>query len=108
MKKIQTLEQKVKFLLEEPFWLNTLVADKVYSRLHDDHDGTFIGHVSIQFTRDGDAWLNIVARPMETLRFRMPFSGGGTSPRVRNALMILAEAIRLDNEENPLETPDEK
>jgi hypothetical protein len=31
----------------------------------------------------------------------MPLIGGGQSPRVRNALLILAEAIRLDNIDAP-------
>lgn len=40
--------------------------------------------------------------PGATLRFRT-FGGGGLSPRTRNALMILAEAIRRDKEERPQE-----
>ena len=53
------------------------------------------------FTKDGDAWIGIDVRNF--LRFRMPLCGGGQSPRTRNALLILAEAIRLDNEESNTE-----
>jgi hypothetical protein len=41
-------------------------------------------------------------RPSSALRFRMPGNGGGLSSRTRIDLLILAEAIRLDNEENSL------
>jgi len=40
-----------------------------------------------------------------TLRFRNTF-GGGNSERVRIALMILALAIKLDNEERPQYKPE--
>jgi len=97
------LQPIVKKVLEEPFWPMTLETREVYSRLHDDHDGTFLGELNVTIGPDGDAWVYITGeRPLTTLRFRS-FSGGGQSLRVRNALLILAEAIRMDNEDKPIQ-----
>lgn len=66
-------------------------------------DDTRLGGISVVFSRDGDAWVGIDPDPDEnmthTLRFREPTTGGGESPRVRQALMILAMAIKADNED---------
>lgn len=64
------------------------------------------GALWVGFSMDGDGWVQVIAKPdpnefSTSLRFRMPLIGGGQSPRVRVALLILAEAIRLDNEEHP-------
>lgn len=101
----ERLIKDVRRVLEGNFWIPDLETMKPYSRLHDDHDGTFVGDVSVVLSQDGDAWLRIIGeRTSDSLRFRMAgfTAGGGMSPRVRNALMILAFAIKLDNEENPL------
>lgn len=75
----------------------------MYQRFEDDSPEGFI---SVMFGGDGDGYLTIAAQmdPNEhkwSMRFRMPMMGGGQSPRVRNALLILAEAIRLDNLDHP-------
>jgi len=93
----------IKKLLEEPFWLDTIETQNSYSRFEDD---SYSGNISVQFTQDGDSWITILSKPDEndyhlSMRFRMPLIGGGQSPRVRNALLILAEAIRLDNIDAP-------
>mgnify|MGYP001611293196 FL=1 len=85
------------------FWIPELNTKEMYERLHDDHDGTFKGRIGVQFGQDCDAWVAIDGRTF--LRFRTPL-GGGCSPRVRNALMILALAIKLDNEKNLQQIPD--
>lgn len=87
-------------LLDAPFWLPTLEINTNYTRTHDDHDGTHEGNVYVLVGQDGDVYL-MTDKAFHSLRFRMPMIGGGQSPRVRNALLILAEAIRLDNEEHP-------
>ena len=87
----------VRAILEKPFWIPSLKTDQIYSRLHDDHDGTKLGHVGVSFSCDGDAWVHSDFSH-HTLRFRT-YGGGGMSLRTRCALMLLAEAIRLDNEE---------
>jgi hypothetical protein len=92
-------------ILESWFWLQSVGTMTTHERLHDDNDGTMEGVLNVMFTPDGDArvWITGEAKmPSPTLRFRMPGGGGGLSPRTRVALLILAEAIRQDNEKNPL------
>lgn len=93
--------KKVHEILEEHFWLPGLEPDEFYFRTQDDCDGDMTEGMSVGIDRQGDAWITVKSRPMHGCRFRMPLSGGGQSPRVRTALVILAEAIRLDNEEHP-------
>lgn len=87
---------QIRQLLEAYFWPANLQPNTRYVRLHDDHDGKFEGHLSVVIGEDGDAW--VAADGPDPLRFRMPSTGGGRSPHTRTALLILAEAIRLDNE----------
>lgn len=97
------IEHNIKELLEEPFWLSTLDTHTTYLRFEDDsHDGC----IAVQFSQDGDGWIEVLSKPDKNdfhvdMRFRMPFVGDGQSSRVRNALLILAEAIRLDDEDKP-------
>lgn len=91
----------VKKLLQAYFWLPSLKPNSIYSRVHDDHDGTREGRLSVVIGEDGDAWINPVNAHGDGLRFRMPTMGGGQSQYTRTALVILAEAIRLDNETRP-------
>ena len=88
-------------VLENPFWIHELSSDVNYTRIQDDHDGTREGQLSVAFTPDGDAWV-FTDKHHPSMRFRN-FFGGGMSLRTRNALMVLAYAIKLDNEEKPQE-----
>lgn len=93
----------IRFLLESWFWPESLGTMESYERFEDDSPK---GQISVQFTQDGDAWIQVISKPdpnevNSTFRFRMPMIGGGESPRTRVALLILAEAIRLDNEKSP-------
>ena len=90
----ERLLKDVRRVLESPFWIPTLDTVHQYSRLQDDHDGKGIGRVQVTFTPNGDGYLATDGHRGPSLRFRMPLQGGGRSPRTRNALMILAEAIR--------------
>ena len=88
-------------LLDGAYWLRTLETRVLYERRQDDTDGDlgveqFLGVV---IGPDGDAWVNLPGLG-RTLRFRT-WAGGGQSLRVRNALLVLAEAIRRDNQERP-------
>ena len=94
------IEKQVKSLLEDNYWLTTLNTRVSYFRTQDDCDGNMKEGISVAFSPDGDAWVETTQRAMGMCRFRMAV-GGGQSLRVRNALLILAEAIRLDNEERP-------
>jgi hypothetical protein len=101
------VDRIIRRLLNSCFWSKELKHATKYSRLHDDHDGTYCGKLHLTFSEDGDAWIEIsdAESCTETLRFRMPMMGGGRSPRTRTALLLLAEAIRLDNLHNPIKTP---
>ena len=76
---------------------------KTYTRRHDDTDGERGAeqNLAVGFTRDGDTWL--ILGNFTSLRFRTS-AGGGASPRVHRALVLLAEAIRRDNQEHPQDT----
>jgi hypothetical protein len=89
----------LKKLLEDPLpWPHSL-SDKVsYTRFADDHDGEWDQHIIVQFGGDGDAY--IATHDTALMRFRNTI-GGGDSPRTYRALVILAEAIRLDALERP-------
>lgn len=88
-------------VLNNPFWIAGLLTNVSYERIQDDHDGTKEGRLILQIGADGDVWFN-TDKHHTPMRFRS-FGGGGQSRRVRNALMILALAIKLDNEERPQE-----
>ncbi len=94
------LTETIRKFLEEPYWISELSSEEEYMRLHDDCDGTSTGILSVVIDRYGDAYVATDVGQLRNLRFRT-FGGGGDSPRVRNALMILAYAIKLDNEERP-------
>lgn len=88
-------------LLEGAYFPPSLQANYAYTRRHDDTNGevTPDHDLTVIMSEDGDTWVDLPGR-LHTLRFRTYF-GGGQSLRVRNALVILAEAIRRDNEERP-------
>lgn len=86
-------------LLENIIQPIQLEPREIEFRTHDDCDGRLEEAIGVGLSVDGDVWLQLP--PMVTsLRFRT-YAGGGQSPRVRNALLILAEAIRRDNEARP-------
>ena len=93
----------IRTLLESDFWIGSLDAMESYMRFEDDSRK---GSIRVTFSPDGDGWIMIMSErdPNDlnwSSRFRTDFSGGGESPRVRVALLIMAEAIRLDNEKHP-------
>lgn len=85
-------------LLEGAYWPRSLATMATYTRTQDDTDGetTPVHDLDVTIGVDGDVWV----QAPKLLRFRLG-SGGGHSLRVRNALLVLAEAIRRDNEEHP-------
>lgn len=97
----ETLEQKdyqkmVEKLLNDPYFLPHLTTDKNYSREEDDSEmGAGVG-VTVRIDSFGDIYLWTTGEK-RIHRFRT-MGGGGNSLRTRNALMILAEAMRLDSE----------
>ena len=101
----EEVEKSVDFLLENPYWIETIELGRFYGRSQDDTDGNDDknNYLSLFMDTSGNADIHIWIYPgrYRTLRFRHP-SGGGKSERVRRALLLLAEAIRRDNEINPL------
>lgn len=93
-------ERAVARVLEPDYWLPSLEVRRCYSRRQDDTDGQrdYTQNLDVMIGPDGDCWLT--AGGGQTLRFRT-WAGGGMSVRTRQALMVLAEAIRLDNEDRP-------
>ena len=79
----------------------SLSAGTLYSRVQDDCEGIkdYSESLSVLIARDSDVWVN--AGGHTPIRFRMSFWGGGMSHRVRNGLLVLAEAIRRDNLSSP-------
>lgn len=97
-------DEVISALLKETWWPKHLELLTGYSRMRFEDDSV-LGTIGVIMSHDGDAWIEIVSTPDpnefgRSLRFRT-FLGGGQSPSVRNALLILAEAIRLDNKEHP-------
>ena len=96
----ERIEKDVKIILKSNFWLSDIKTNTFYERLHDDHDGTMEGALKVVFNDHGDSYVQAGSpRVNSSLRFRN-ISGGTQSPRVYNALKILALAIKLDNEEH--------
>lgn len=92
------MKDMIKQVLETPYWIPTLKADIPYFITNDDCDGNLHQGITVTIDCQGDAWISINGeRGYQTCRIRT-FNGGGHNHRTRNALMILAEAIRLDNE----------
>lgn len=95
------IPNQIRQILESDFWLPTIRTTTQYERLQDDHDGTFVGSLRVVFTENGDAFICVTSKDCpnpEMIRFRMPGIGGRLSRHTRVALLVLAEAIRLDNE----------
>lgn len=96
--------KQLKRLLETPWCPETLTTRETYVRTQDDCDGIPTkGQLSVTFTEDGDAWLMAMdseTHSMVSMRFRTMI-GGGISLRTQQAIVFLAEAMRLDELEYP-------
>jgi len=98
LKKHRENIDQVRELLEQPFWPETIQSNERYFITHDDNGGDRSKGLEVAISVDGDVWIDTTClNPFEACRFRT-HAGGGRNQRVRNALLILAEAIRLDNE----------
>jgi hypothetical protein len=94
----------IQAMLEHPFWPPTIETRQAYLTRYEDDSPT--GNLMVMFSPDGDGWIEVISKPEpheiggSCFRFRT-HAGGGQSERVRSALFVLAEAIRLDNEARP-------
>lgn len=61
------------------------------------------GLLRVTIQEDGDVCLTVVddQRRVAAIEFCTPFTGGGRSPKVREALLALAKAIQDENMESP-------
>lgn len=95
------VDELIDILLDGFFFPKCIKSDVCYDRRHDDCDGENKGIISVMVhPMISDVIVNIFPRDCSGLRFRT-LEGGGLSLRVRNALLILAVAIKKDNEERP-------
>lgn len=94
-----SLSRSLNTLLEGAYWLSALAPKTLYSRVHDDCEGDLTQTLGVMVGGDGD--VHVLLPNFKSLRFRT-WGGGGLSLRTRNALLVLAEAIRRDNETLPI------
>jgi hypothetical protein len=100
----EKIAKYMRTILETSFWPSQLSPKETYFRTQDDCDGDLSNGMSVTFSEDGDAWIDTFRN---CCRFRT-HGGGGRSLRVRNALILLAIAIQLDNKEFPYGNHKEK
>lgn len=96
----ENVDQVIRELLDFPFCLRNLEAMTPYRVQTDDTDGSpTYGWLSVVISPDSDVHLRTTSQDglPDEIRFRTYF-GGGKHLRARNAVLILAEAIRLENE----------
>ena len=93
------ITRALNLLLEREWFPDTLKIRHAYCRTHDDCDGDHSQELGVVITNDGD--VHVITNSSMSLRFRT-WAGGGLSLRVRKALLVLAEAIRRDNEQRPM------
>lgn len=91
--------------------INGLVTEKSYRFDCDDRGHSGNAYLSVFIAKDGDIHVSMKSlideynsdspvSPFPSVRCRVPFIGGGRYPRTHQALLWLAQAIRLDNKEN--------
>jgi len=89
-------QKQIDKVLTEIFWPPNLET-KAYITTHDDNDGEpKSGMLCVAFSCDGDAWIEIIGQ--RQLRFRT-MDGGGKFLKIRNALLLLADAIRQEGDD---------
>lgn len=85
-------------LLESEFSLPGLMPGKTYGRLHAREEGGGLAELAVIVLENRDVSVYITNEQGESTPLRFcSYEGGGTALRTRNALILLAEAIRLDN-----------
>lgn len=91
----ETRQQQIKDILESSFWLDEIESTVVY-QTEDDDSPPNEAWLQVVFSNDGDAWVaKITDSPIKSIRKRT-HAGGGRDLRTRQALMILAYAMKLD------------
>ena len=80
-------------------------ADPLPLLQFDRPDDMGLGRLRLILDGDADVSIAVITNEgeMADVEFCTPFSGGGRSPKVREALLNLARAIRDENATNPLD-----
>lgn len=91
-------DKAIETVLSMMYWPKQLKTNTEYFRVQDDCDGDMNNGLSVTIDVMGDVWIQTTS----LCRFRMISGGGGLSPAVRNALLVLAMAIEKDNKENKM------
>lgn len=92
-------QKDINKVLNMNYWPTKLETMEPYFVSHDDNNGDETKGLQVTISPDGDAWVKTHCPINESCRFRMPGIGGGRCPKIRNALLVLAEAIRQEREE---------
>ena len=97
--KPEMTEKAIKKILNMPTWPPSLDTDKQYFIRGDDSVHNSGLGLTVIFVNDGDAHIQTTSEELgNSVRVRT-LQGGGHNKRVRMALMILAIAIEMDNED---------
>ncbi len=109
-KQYEAIEKLLPSLLYTPMSvpMESNASSTFFSRLHDDHEGTWTGSLVVGTSTDGDMWIRTTVPenvPLGMLRFRCPLNGGGMSHRTHVALRLLYLAILEDNRTHPIVAP---
>lgn len=86
----------LKALLEQPFWPEGLEHVRYYR-----NEDMGRGGIAVRADQDGDVHIVVVQDGRQAHAEFCTLTGGGRSRRVRAALLYLALAIKLDEEERP-------
>ena len=92
-------KEEIKKILENPTWIDEIESNTLY-QIEDDDSPSGEAFLQIVFSNDGDAWVHQISDPTFKSIRKRTHQGGGRDVRTRYALMILAYAMKLDNEEN--------
>lgn len=91
--------EDIKKMLENPFWIEGLETGTAYETHDDDTPDCTVAILRVMFSQDGDAWVAKLTDPAYASIRKRTSIGGGKDLRTRQAIMILAYAMKLDKEE---------
>ena len=92
----EKITMEIKKILESPFWIGGIESNVPYETHDDDSPDSEIALLQVVFSIDGDAWVTkLTESSIKSIRKRT-HQGGGRDLRTRQALMILAYAMKLD------------
>lgn len=91
--------KSIQKLVETPFWIDGLESGVGYETHDDDTPNDKVAILRVMFSGDGDVWVAKLTDPSYASIRKRTHIGGGKDLRTRQALMILAYAMKLDDDE---------